>query len=165
MQMGALAEELSLRGFVDRRADECTVRILLIEESSDYAQIVHWALLHTDRGSFEVEQASAIEQARERIESEAYDAILLDLGLHEGHDAAPSIDAASELAHRVPVIVLTGTQREDLPRCRNGQDIEAFISQQQIDCEALPGTILHAVQRHRRLGQSGVDPIVYRMHD
>ena len=91
-----------------------------------------------------------------------YDALLLDLTGDPGApaDSNASIDAASQIASRLPVIVLTGSEDDhrDAPR-----DDEASAIREGIAHSPLPDAILGAVRRHRRLGQAGAaEPIVLR---
>ena len=59
----------------------------------------------------------------------------------------------------VPVIVLTGNDDETAPE----GDASESAFRDRISGSGLPDTILRAVRRHRRLGQSGAaEPIVWR---
>lgn len=153
----------------DLRADEDAVRILLVEERPQLARMVCWALQRAERGYFEVEQAAAIDHARgllDDVVGALFDAILVDLGDRAGERAHDTIDAAEALAHQVPVIVLTGTRFDDgLAPVRHDDEVAAFVAREHVACERLPATILEAIRRHRRVGQGGAHPVIYRMHD
>lgn len=150
---------------VDSRSDERAVRVLLVEDRPIFARIVCWALARATRGRFQIEQAGVFAQAVRRLKEELFDAILVDLGPRVGDEAEAALDAAEELAHRVPVIVLTGTNVE-VPETATRQDeLAAYVQREHFECERLPCTILDAIKRHRRVGQLGADPIIYRLHD
>jgi CheY-like chemotaxis protein len=149
----------------DTRSDERSVRVLLVEDRPIFARIVRWALARATRGRFQIEQAGFFAQAVRRLEQELFDAILVDLGPRVGDEAEAAFDAAEELAHRVPVIVLTGTHVEVPETAARQEEIAAYVQREHFECERLPCTILDAIKRHRRVGQLGADPIIYRLHD
>ena len=144
------------------REHENDVRLLFVEHCPDYAALVCETLERAARGHFEVRHADRLEVAVHDLREGDYDALLLDLTGDPGApaDSAVSIDAASQIASRLPVIVLTGSENElrDAPR-----DDEASAIREGIAHSPLPDAILSAVRRHRRLGQVGAaEPIVLR---
>ncbi len=142
------------------RDDEAAVRLVFVEQGTDYAALVREALgLSTAR--FEVRHATRLEAARHEVESGGLDAVLVDwtrdsaAGGPEG--GRISIEEASHLATRVPVIVLTGSD-DDEPQPEAEDAMLARIAD-----SPLPDEILRAVRRHRRLGCRGrPEPIVLR---
>ena len=149
----------------DGRRDERSVRVLLVEDRPRFARIVCWALGRATRGRFEVCQSALLAQASERLERELFDAILVDLGERAGDEACETIDASETLAHRVPVIVLTGTRVEVPVEVNQDDALAAYVEREHFECEQLPQTILSAIKRPRRVGQGGADPLIYRLHD
>lgn len=147
-----------IRGF---RPDESMVRLVFVEHSRDYAALVCETLEHAGRGHFEVRHADRLDAALHDVEEGACDAVLVDLTAGaDSEKGAVSIDAAESLAHRVPVIVLTGSDDEDeLPTSQSHSEA-AF--RDRMAHSRLPDTILRAVRRHRRLGQRGAEPVVLR---
>jgi len=159
----------------DVRADEDAVRVLLVEDSSTCAGLFCAALERADRGRFEVECASALSAAESTLSSldsldfdaVHYDAVLVDLAVSEPRAAA--IDAVCELAHRVPVIALSGTREGALAELAaevgdpRPDDLGWDDSLGLIDRADLPATILRAVRRHRRLGVCGAVPTFCRI--
>jgi len=150
---------------VEGRPDERAVRVLLVEDRPFFARVVRWALARATRGRFQIEQAFAFAHAVKRLKEELFDAILFDLGPRTGDEVEAALDAAEALAHRVPVIVLTGTQVEVPEAAAHADGLAAFVRREHFECDRLPPTILDAIKRHRRVGQIGADPIIYRLHD
>lgn len=143
------------------RADEGAVRLLFVEGCAEYAALVRESLELTEKGRFEVRHADRLEAARVELESGDLDAVLVDFTAGPGR-AAPgvSIDEASDLATRVPVIVLTGSEHDDAT-LSTGEPASAVLDR--IARSRVPDEILRAVRRHRRLGpRGGSDPIVLR---
>jgi len=148
----------------DRRLDEESVRILLIEERPTFVPVVCWALDHADRGRFQLEQTTALQHAKRLLCDDLYDAILVDLGDREGARAHEAMDAAEALAQQVPVIVLTGTCFDGFAPVTRDEDLAALVAREQLACDRLPCAILDAIRRHRRVGQGGADPVIVRLH-
>jgi len=149
----------------DLRADEQGVRVLFVEHSAEYAALVCETLDCASHGNFEVRHAPRLDAAVEDLERGDYDAVLLDFTRcagDSGEDATDSIDWASRLASRLPVIVLTG-EDEDLARAAETEPVEEAAVRDRIEHSRLPEAILRAVRRYRRLGQqSASEPIVLR---
>lgn len=146
------------------RRNEHAVRVLLIEERPQLVRVVCWALGRAVRGEFDIIQAPLIESVSDLLRDAAFDAILLDLGARSGDQAHEAMDVAETLSHLLPVIVLTGTHFDAPLRCDRDEDLEALVEREQVECDRLPCAILDAIRRHRRVGQGGATPIVYRLH-
>lgn len=129
------------------RADEDALRVLLVEDSRDFGSVVCSTLTGCRNGHFDVEQAPGLEQAIERLTSECYDALLLDLGLPNGRHEE-TIEAASTIARQLPVILLTGTRSERLL----DEACFADVCRHHLQRAALADTILRAVKQYRRFG-------------
>ena len=142
---------------IDLRADERAVRLLFVEHDSDYGDLVRATLDSATRGRFDVENAQRLDAAAARIGNGSYDALLLDFTGIEG-DERGAIEAAADLACRVPVIVLTGSEKA--PEAGPPEDPAGV--RERLARSRLPDAILRAVRRYRRLGQQGAEPIVLR---
>ena len=141
----------------DARSDERFVRILLVEERSELADEIRQSLGKAGRASFDVVCETNIVDAAAQIRGASFDLLLLDpLLLNIERDAA--LELASDLAHRLPVVILTGTEalaeagaeiREKLRTCVEDADV--------------PGKLLSAIRRSRRLGTGVMTPIFCRL--
>ncbi len=147
------------------RPDEGAVRLLFVERSADYGALVRETLEHTRKGRFEVHHTDRLDAARHEVESGELDAVLVDLTVSPGADTDPrsvSIEEASDLATRVPVIVLMGSEQDEAPAEKSDGESESAVLAR-IACSRVPDEILRAVRRHRRLGPcGGAGPIVLR---
>lgn len=141
------------------RPDEAAVRLVFVEHSAEYAALICETLDQTPKGRFEVRHASRLDAVVTDIESGECDAVLVDFTT--GPDAAGvSFEDASDIASRVPVIVLTGADNEVAEV--DERDPEAELRDRMAHSR-LPDAILGAVRRSRRLGQNGAaHPIVLR---
>jgi hypothetical protein len=142
------------------RRHEHDVRLLFVEQSPEYATLVRETLDVSSRGRFDLQYTSRLDAAVPDVANGDFDALLLDFTTRGSGANAESIDSASQLASRLPVILLTGSSaaRED-----ETPQIEEEAVRERIAHSRLPNAILRAVRRHRRLGQqSASEPIVLR---
>jgi DNA-binding NtrC family response regulator len=142
---------------MESREDEKFVRILFVEDREDVADEIRLALGQAGRGSFDVICEGNLVDAIAQIDGETFDLLLLDLSLpHIERSAA--IDLATDLAHRLPVVVLTGTEdlRDQTPSIRSG--LKTCIEHADV-----PGKLLSAIRRSRRLGTGVMTPLFCRI--
>lgn len=141
----------------DARPDERHVRILLVEGQSMLADEIRIALGQAARASFDVVCESDVVDAAAQIRGEHFDLLLIDSHLPDVERSA-AIELANDLAHRLPVVVLTGTEsvgeddgaaREKLAQCIVDADIA--------------GKLLTTIRRARRLGTGVLTPIFCRL--
>jgi DNA-binding response OmpR family regulator len=140
------------------RPDEQGVRLLFVEHSPEYATLVCETLDASTRGHFDVRHAPRLDAAVDDLRRGDYDALLLDFTARDGAAVEKSIESASRLASRLPVILLTGSDDPQESTAPRVEDVRERMARSR-----LPSAILRAVRRHRRLGQqSASEPIVLR---
>lgn len=88
-------------------------RILLIDDEEGIRMV--WRKLHdvmepTFRGQCELDTASSMEQAKQKLSTTVYDAVILDLGMAPEGQGAVMAWLANETGNLPPVIVLTGDE-------------------------------------------------------
>lgn len=138
------------------RLVEGRVRILCVADRDPLAVLIRRAL-EKALGDFELAVESALDRAAERIECEPFDLLLLDLGLTEVRRST-LMDHASELATRLPVVALSGT--ESIGRGAPG----GSRSPDELLEEADLAAVLHrTLRRARRLGTFGLPPVFCRL--
>lgn len=141
----------------DARSDERFVRILLVEDRAVLADEIRQSLGQAGRASFDVVCETSLVEAAAHIRGASFDLLLMDPMLPnvERHAA---LELANDLAHRLPVVVLTGTEafagageeiRQRLRTCVEHADV--------------PGKLLSAIKRSRRLGTGVMTPIFCRL--
>jgi len=141
----------------EARPDERYVRVLLVEDRSAVADEIRLHLGRTGRASFEVICQSSLIDAAAQIQGEEFDLVLMDPMLPNVARHA-ALELASDLAHRLPVVVLTGTEAiEGL-----GDDLRRKLSEC-IEHADIPGKLLGAIRRSRRFGTGVMTPIFCRL--
>ena len=156
MSTGAEFADHSLHG-EKVRVDEKFVRILFVEDRTDLADEVRGTLGRAARGSFDVVRETNLVQAVALIDGETFDLLLLDLSL-TNVARSTAIELANDLAHRLPVVVLTGTEalEDEASPIRVG--LKACVEHAD-----LPGKLLSAIRRSRRLGTGVMAPLFCRI--
>lgn len=139
------------------RVDEHFVRILFVEERAEFADRVRGLLGQCQRGSFEVVREQDLVKAAAQIRGDSFDLLLLDLSL-ENVERQAAIDLAADLAHRIPVVVLTGTEALIDPSTEIRAGIERCLEHADV-----PGKLLSAIRHYRRLGTGVMTPIFCRI--
>ena len=142
----------------DARPDERYVRILLVEEQPTLADLIREQLGRTLRASFEVVCRTDLVDAAAEIRGESFDLLLIDPVL-PGVDRPAAIELANDLAHRLPVVVLTGT--ELLREADARRDRSRFA--RCIEHADVGSTLLAAIRRSRRLGTGVMTPVFCRL--
>ncbi|MFK7894371.1 MAG: hypothetical protein AB8G23_00970 [Myxococcota bacterium] len=147
----------------EARIDERFVRVLFVETRSDLADEIRGSLGRAGCGSFDVVQESSLVSAAAQIQGETFDLLLLDPALPE-IDREAAIELASDLAHRLPVVVLTGT--EGLGSSEPAESVSSALRPRLKSCierAELPGKLLGAIRRARRFGTGVMAPIFCRI--
>jgi DNA-binding NtrC family response regulator len=158
--MGTGAEFVSHRPQCEEgRVDEKFVRILFVEDRTDVADAIRGTLWQAGQGSFDIVRETDLVNAVAQISGEEFDLLLLDLSLADV-ERSTAIELANDLAHRLPVVVLTGTEGFD--------EIEVAAAIRTglhtgIDQADLPGKVMSAIRRARRFGTGMTAPIFCRI--
>ncbi len=126
------------------------LRILLVEDSPDYAALIRSTLRQTAGDRFHVDHAGRLDRALDMLEIHHYDAVLLDLSLPDAFGAF-TIRCACARASDIPILVLTGTQDADLSMTAVRAGAQAYLVKGEFDRKALSGIIERTIARHRDL--------------
>lgn len=139
----------------EARVDERYVRVLFVEDRTDLAEEIRSSLGRAQRGSFEIVRENDFVTAAARVDS--FDLLLVDLSLGDV-DRSAAIELANELAHRLPVVVLAGTEGLAEPGRASDRELKSCVEHADI-----PGKLLQAMRRARRLGTGCFTPIFCRI--
>lgn len=141
----------------DARPDERFLRILFVEDRVELADEIRLTLGSTARASFEVVRESCLVEAAAQIRGDSFDLLLIDPLLPDVERTA-AIELANELATRLPVVVLTGTEIAVTPGGEPAKRLRDCVEQAD-----LPGKLLTAIRRSRRLGTGVMTPFFCRL--
>jgi predicted XRE-type DNA-binding protein/CheY-like chemotaxis protein len=107
------------------------VRLLLIEDNDDDYDLLLEQFEQTRGLIVEVSRASSLKEAAETFSKTKFDAVLLDLGLPDGHGIETYKMARATLSTTIPIIVLTWLADPSLPVELVGLGAENYLSKGQ----------------------------------
>lgn len=129
-----------------------SIALLLVVEDDPTANRLTEVLARPDGLRYDITRVLRVEDALRLLTESHFDAMLLDISLHEG----PGLDSlmrASAATGSIPVVVLT-YQRDEattLKAARAGA--QDCLSRGEVTPELISRTILHAIERHKILQQ------------
>jgi signal transduction histidine kinase len=124
------------------------MKILLVENSSVDAKVILAMLGKVPGGDIRCQCVQRLSDALELLSDQVFDVVLLDLGLP---DSVGLETVTTTLAHdrQTPIIVLTGTEDEDVAVSAVQRGAQDFLVKGKVDPDLLWRSIRHAVQRKR----------------
>ncbi|MBI3372548.1 MAG: PAS domain S-box protein [Betaproteobacteria bacterium] len=124
------------------------LRLLLLEDNPDDAELVELALTGHVPGEFEIIHVERLADALAQIHAEHFDVVLSDLGLPDsvGLDAALAILAR---APGLPLVVLTGEDDEELGRRAIRHGAEDYLVKGKANGALIARTLRFAIERKR----------------
>ena len=130
------------------------IRILLVEDNPGDVTLMQ-IMLSEERGRrFELESVQRLSEAIERLAKEGIDLVLLDLTLPDSGGLDPVI-RLHERAPRIPLIVLTGLDDEDLALKAMQHGAQDYLVKGNVDCRLLVRSIRYSLERTRTVRELG----------
>src|SRR5688572_28767189 len=117
-----------------------TIRILLVEDETDYAQAVRELL--SPATTFHLTYAKSYQDAIAALAKDAFDHVLLDLMLSDNSGLKTFTDL-SAAAPNVPVIVITGLADETLALQAMREGAQDYLVKGQLDGKILERSVLY----------------------
>lgn len=141
----------------DARAD---MRILLVEDQDSDAALVRQRLSAQSRNEWSIDWVRTVTQAIERLESESFEAVLLDLGLPDSSGRETFLRLQAH-AKDCPVVVLTAD--DDPQRARELMILGAqeYLTKDDVEGDRLANRVRFAIERQRVLRR--LDELVVNM--
>ncbi len=121
-------------------------KILLIEDNPGDARLITEYLSPAGDTSFNVIVAESLARGKNLLDEEAFDAVLLDLHLPDS-DGLETFDRLHRHAQFVPVIVLTGLDREDVGIAAVKRGAQDYLFKGVADRSMLIRSIRYAIER------------------
>jgi len=124
------------------------LRILVVEDNPADADFIHEMLPETGAMSFQVESVSRLSQALTRLESKGIDLVLLDLGLPDSQ-GLQTLHKLRKAAPDVPVVVLTGTDDQELAFTAVRHGAQDYLVKGQFNRGLLSRAVRYALERQK----------------
>ena len=130
-----------------------TIRVLLIEDSPDYAELVQTWLSPSGEITFALNWTDSLDAGLERLRLGGVDVIFLDLGLPDSN-GLETLTKTGAQAPDVPVIVLSAGDSESLALQMIQEGAEDYLVKSTCNRELLIRALQYALVRHRQAARS-----------
>jgi len=124
------------------------IRVLLVEEDEIEARGARAMLQEAGHGQIEVTHVTRLSTALRRLNSESFDAILLDGGLVDTH-GLDTLDLVQAALARMPIVVMTDQDDPASERKAIQRGVQDVIVKKQWTPDQLARSVRHAVDRKR----------------
>jgi PAS domain S-box-containing protein len=125
-----------------------SLRILLIEDNPGDARLLQIALHATLGEAAEVEHTDRLTTGIEILRERKFDALLLDLGLPDSQ-GIETVKTALGACPTLPIIVLTGSDDDELAAESVSVGVEDFIGKKNLSGSNLGRVLRHALERSK----------------
>ncbi len=132
------------------------LKLLLVEDNPTDVLMLREALAETTTAQFDLDHVERLSGAVQRLGKEAFDVVLLDLSLPDSQ-GLDTLVQLQEQAFEAPVIVLTGTDDENLALKAVQMGAQDYLVKRQSDSNLLVRAIRYAVERHRLLAEAELE--------
>lgn len=129
------------------------VNVFMIEDDKFYCEYVKTLLAGRKQPKFDVQRASDMAEAQRYLKGASPDVVLLDLNLPDCR-GLESLSRAREFADGCPIIILTGSDNEQLGLQSVSLGAQDYLVKQHVGNESLVRSIRYAIQRRRYEEQS-----------
>jgi len=122
------------------------VRVLLVEDCPDHAELIFTKLRRSKRIRAEIDHADRLEKGLRKLEKEKYDVVLLDFSLPDSF-GIETFRRAHQTAPRTPIIVLTSLDDNELAVQAVRLGAQDYLVKREADTRLLVRSILYAIER------------------
>jgi PAS domain S-box-containing protein len=123
-----------------------TIKLLLIEDDPDDAQLLRLALHRAGGAQFQLETAKNLNEGLARLAQGGIEIVLLDLTLPES-SGLDTFKAVQAQAHDVPIIILSGLDDETLARNAVHAGAEDYLVKGRVDSQLITRAVIYAIER------------------
>lgn len=129
------------------------IRLLLVEDNPGDAVLLRETLREvggTDQ--FVLTHATRLDEALEKLSSQTFDVILLDLSLPDAH-GLETLSRANASAAGTPIVVLTGNNDDTIAFKAVQEGAQDYLVKGQVDANLLARSLRYAIERQRMVAQ------------
>ena len=124
------------------------IQVLLIEDSIDDADLLKVFLSRAQDPTFSLKHVQMLSEGLACLQKEHFDIVLLDLGLPDSQGMEALLTVRKH-AERIPIIVLTGLDDEEVALKALHMDIQDYLIKGQINRSLLKRSIRYAIERNQ----------------
>lgn len=126
------------------------IRVLLLEDNPGDARLIREMLNEAGPSLFELVHLQRLSEGLQRLGEEAFDVLLLDLGLPDSQGLDTFFTVHSQVPG-VPIVVLTGLGDETSAIKAVREGAQDYLVKGQVNSNLLVRSIRYALERHRLL--------------
>jgi PAS domain S-box-containing protein len=138
------------------------LRILIVEDDIIDRKLLERLLAQSSLGTCEVENADRLAGALERLQSQSFDIVLLDLGLPDSQ-GMESVVRLQAQAPQTPIIVLSGLDDANVATQAVQIGVQDYLIKGQVDASLLMRAVRYALERKKAERQLQAAELRYRM--
>ena len=122
---------------------ERALRVLLVDDDDEYAGFVG---REVQSAQIDLQRAVSIEEAREVLARERFDAVLLDLDLPDS-EGMDTVEAMCAAAHGAPIVVLTPEHDHELALQSMQRGADDYLSKNATDATVIRRSLRYSLER------------------
>ncbi|MBS0208193.1 MAG: SpoIIE family protein phosphatase [Planctomycetes bacterium] len=124
-------------------------RVLVVEDNPLDVRVIAEHLARSRYASFQAEIANSVVTALDKLNSDRFSVVLLDLSL--GSTIGLETFRLIQGAHpRVPIVILTGTNHEETALVAMQNGAQDYLLKDRISADSLARALRYAIERHSR---------------
>jgi DNA-binding response OmpR family regulator len=123
-----------------------TFKVLLVEDNNTDAMLVREYLKKAQPEKFQLSRAKQISEAEEKLRTDLFDVILLDLSLPDC-SGVESFERVAKLAGATPIVVLTGLDDNATEKHLIAQGAHDYLRKQHLDPKILAAVLCNAARK------------------
>jgi len=124
------------------------IKILLIEDNQDDAELLQRKLTKSANGRFNITLANCLKDGLEQLSGNTHDLILSDLGLPDSH-GLDTVTQVLQMAPDTPLVVLSGYDNEEVAIKAVQLGAQDYIVKGQLDSTQMERSLFYAIERSR----------------
>ncbi|HVV50897.1 MAG TPA: response regulator [Polyangia bacterium] len=124
------------------------MQVLLVEDEPGYARFLREVLIDAEGAPYRITSAGTLEAALGEIARQAFDVVLLDLGLPDA-DGTEALERVAAAAPGAPIVVLSALHDLDVALESMRAGAQEYLVKGQAEHLLLPRAIRYAVERKR----------------
>lgn len=124
------------------------MKILLLQDNPEYAELLGKRLSQEEGGSFSVECATTLEEGLKRVAKGDLDVVLLELSLPDSR-GLETFEKVQTQAPAIPVVILTHLDDEIVALNAVRKGAQDYLLKGEVEGKALPRVLRYAIERHK----------------